>query len=125
MILFVVPGLLALSRWCLMGPLIVLERTGIREARRRSSKLVKGRTGGVLLVMVAVSALEYGVPEWAAVRAGRDWVYYAVSAAVTPFVAHVLSSLYYRLADPERPVIAPRHQNLESPWDERALDDLR
>ena len=42
---------------------------------------------------------------------------------MTPYVAHVLSALYYRVTDPERPVIALRRPG--SPWDEHALEDAR
>ncbi|MDP9491510.1 MAG: hypothetical protein M3P42_04815 [Actinomycetota bacterium] len=39
--------------------------------------------------------------------------------------AAALSALYYRLTDPARPVIAPRHSSSGSAWDEHALEDAR
>jgi hypothetical protein len=122
-ILFVVPGLLALARWCLMAPLIVLERREIGEARDRSSEVVRGRTGSVLVVVLIVAALEFGLPELAFDRLDSSLAYYVTGVLVTPYVAHVLSALYFRLTDPERPVIAERRPG--SPWDEHALEDAR
>jgi len=122
LVLLIVPGLIAAARWCLMPPLIVLENRDVGEARARSSGLVTGKTGRVLLIVIVLGALEYGLPT--AVYE-RDIVYYGVTTLVTPYVAHVLSALYYRLTDPERSVIAPRHGSLGSAWDEHALEDAR
>lgn len=124
LVLLIVPGLIALARWCLMAPLIVLEGRRASEARWRSSGLVSGRTGRVLVIMLVVSGLEYGLSEviYGSVTTS-SLAYYAVGVLVTPYVAHVLSALYYRLTDPERPVVAERRPG--SPWDEHALDDAR
>jgi hypothetical protein len=105
-----------------MPPLIVLENRDVGEARARSSGLVTGKTGRVVLIVIVVGALEYGLP---LAVSERELVYYGLTALVTPYVAHVLSALYYRLSDPERPVIAPRHGSFGSPWDEHALEDAR
>jgi hypothetical protein len=122
LLLLIVPGLIAASRWCLMPPLIVLERRDIGEARARSSGIVSGKTGRVLLIVIVLGALEYGLPT---VASDRDLVLYGLTALVTPYVAHALSALYYRLTEPERPVISARHGSLGSAWDEHALEDAR
>jgi hypothetical protein len=122
LVLLVVPGLIAAARWCLMPPLIVLENRDVGEARARSSGLVTRRTGEVLLIVIVLVALEYGLPE---VASDGDLALYGLTALVTPYVAHSLSALYYRLSDPERPVISPRHATVGSPWDEHALEDAR
>jgi hypothetical protein len=121
--LLIVPGLLVLSRWCLLAPLIVLERRDPFSAISRSSELVYGRTFPVLLIVGPVLALEYWVPDRVRDRFDSELAHYAVLVLVTPYVAHVLTALYYRLTDPERPVIAERRPG--SPWDEHALDDAR
>jgi hypothetical protein len=123
LVLLILPGLLALARWSLMAPLIVLERRDIGEARQRSSGLVSGCTGPVLVIMLVLGVVEYGVPELVSARVTSNLAYYAVGVVVTPYVAHVLSALYYRVTDPERPVIALRRPG--SPWDEHALEDAR
>jgi hypothetical protein len=56
-------------------------------------------------------------------RVDSDLAYYVALVLVTPYVAHVLSALYYRLTDPERPVIGARRPG--SAWDEHALEDAR
>jgi hypothetical protein len=120
LVLLIVPGLIAAARWCLMPPLIVLERRDVGEARARSSGVVSGRTFRVLLIVLVLAALEYGLP---VAVSNRDVVVYGLTALVTPYVAHALSALYYRLTEPERPVIAERRPG--SPWDEHALEDAR
>lgn len=121
LVLLIVPGLIAGARWCLMPPLIVLEHRDIGEARARSAGIVSGKTGRVLLIVLVLAAVEYGLPE---ILSDSDLVFYGLTALATPYVAHVLSALYYRLTDPERPVIAPRHR-FGSAWDEHALEDAR
>lgn len=123
LVLLIVPGLIALSRWCLFAPLVVLERRGPASAITRSSELVYGKTFPVLLIVGAITALEFWIPEYVRERSASELAYFAVLVLVTPYVAHVLSALYYRLTDPERPVVAARRPG--SPWDEHALDEAR
>jgi hypothetical protein len=123
LLLLIVPGLIALARWSLVAPVVVLDGRGPAAAIKRSSELVYGRTLPVLLIVTAIAALEFWVPTYVQNRAASGLVYYAVLVLVTPYVAHVLSALYYRLSDPERPVVAERRPG--SPWDEHALDDAR
>src|SRR5205823_9013055 len=52
LILLVVPGLIAIARWSLIVPLVMIEGLGWRDAFRRSSELVRGRTGRVLVIVV-------------------------------------------------------------------------
>ena len=53
----VVPGLILLSRWALIVPLIVLERAPWRAALARSNELVRGRTGEVLAIFVVLTLI--------------------------------------------------------------------
>lgn len=111
-LLLLVPGLIAIARWALLVPLVVIEGRGVGEAFARSSQLVRGRTGPVLAVVVVSTVLASVVtlailqvfaflPTFAA-----TWVGGTVAGALaSPFQAHVLTVLYYRLTDPERPVI--------------------
>ena len=55
-VLLIVPGLIAIARWSLIVPLIVIERRGWREAFSRSNQLVTGRTGRVLVLVVIANA---------------------------------------------------------------------
>jgi hypothetical protein len=123
LILLIVPGLIVLARWSLFAPGVVLEGRGPASAISRSSELVRGQTVPVLLVVGAITALEYWVPDYVRARFDSELVYYAVLVLATPYIAHILSALYFRLADPERPVIAAQRPG--SPWDEHALDEAR
>jgi hypothetical protein len=123
LILLIVPGLIALARWSLFAPGVVLEGRGPASAITRSSELVRGQTFPVLVIVGAITALEYWVPDYVRGRSESELLYYAVLVLATPYIAHVLSALYFRLADPDRPVIATRQPG--SPWDEHALDEAR
>jgi hypothetical protein len=126
-VLLVIPGLIAVARWSLIVPLVVIERLGVGEAFSRSSSLVKGQTGRVL-GLVIVSALITGLagvlvraifgflPEFGAVWVGGT----IASAVAVPYQAHVLTVLYYRLTEPERPVLPdePPRETWRSVWDE-------
>jgi hypothetical protein len=125
LLLFVVPGLLALARWSLMAPLIVLEGRDIGEARQGSSGLVKGHTGKVIAIVVLLSLIEAGVPSIVTgAFGGSEIVGFLAAAFVTPYTAHLLSALYFRLREPEAPVVPP-HYRRASAWDEEALADAR
>ena len=81
LVLLILPGLLALARWSLMAPLIVLERRDIGEARQRSSGLVSGCTGPVLVIMLVLGVVEYGVPELVSARVTSNLAYYGSASS--------------------------------------------
>ncbi|MGZ4309681.1 MAG: hypothetical protein ACXVRG_10155, partial [Gaiellaceae bacterium] len=112
LIALIVPGLLAAARWCLMAPLIMLEGQDAGSARRRSSELVGGRTGAVLLIVV-VNFIVLSAPAWTLWRAS-GWSLPALLAGqfvwnslTAPFDAHVLTVIYYRLTDHIRQIVHP------------------
>lgn len=126
LLLLIVPGLILAARWSLIVPLVVIERRGTREAFTRSAEIVRGQTGRVLALFV-ISAFITGVAS--IVITGvfaflptffAYWVGGTVAGALAvPFQAHVLTVLYYRLTDPERPVLPPeRPGGWQSVWDE-------
>ncbi len=55
LLLLVVPGLIFLTWFALAGPIIELERTGVRAALKRSRQLVRGHFWAVLLVVLPIS----------------------------------------------------------------------
>jgi hypothetical protein len=103
-VLLIVPGLIAVARWSLIVPLVMIERLGWRAAFRRSNELVKGRTGSVLGLIVITNVLTAvatlvlraafsGLPLF-----WSGWIGGTVAGAlVVPFEAYVLTVLYYRL----------------------------
>jgi multisubunit Na+/H+ antiporter MnhG subunit len=129
-LLLIVPGLVAAARWSLMAPLIMLDREGVLDALSRSSALVRretdlydrtGQTPTVLAIVVLAFALVQVPLAVAGFAVGTHsaWYYlvtFAWSALTAPFAAHVLTTVYYRLADPERPVIAAGVAQWRSVW---------
>ena len=126
LLLLLVPGLIAAARWSLIVPLVMIEGLGWREAFARSSSLVKGQTGRVLIVNVLSNLLSgiasvalAGVFIWFPPFFGA-WIGGAIAGAiVVPFGAHVLTVLYYKLTDPQRPVLADTatRSDWQSIWD--------
>ena len=110
LVLLVAPGLIAFARWSLFAPFVVLEEDGVEDAIRKSSAAIRGRTGRVLAI-VGAAFLLLAVPAdlvfYLVLGRGTQWQLFSFvwSSLTAPFDAHVLSVLYYRLTDPERPVI--------------------
>ena len=117
LLLLIVPGLIAVARWALIVPLVVIERRGWREAFARSNELVRGQTGRVLVLVVVANLItgivSFGIgslfsflPSFLA-----TWIGSAVAGALTvPYQAQVLTVLYYRLTEPERTMLPPAAQ---------------
>jgi hypothetical protein len=119
-VLLVVPGLLVAARWCLLAPLVMLEGKTVEQARLRSSALVKGQTG-VVLACVLLAYLINAAITWGVFFAHIDFgvttlITFAWSSLTAPFQAHVLTVIYYRLADPERPIVDPEVFTWRSVW---------
>jgi hypothetical protein len=125
-VLLVVPGLIAIARWSLVVPLVMIEGRGWRDAFRRSSELVRGRTGRVLglvfvanlatvLISVAAAALFGFIPGFLGAWIGGT----VAGALAVPFEAHVLTVLYYRLTEPDTPILPEtKPKSWESIWDD-------
>jgi hypothetical protein len=128
-VLFIVPGILLWTLWSLIVPVIVYERRGVLESFSRSRQLVRGHgwtVFGVLVVVTLGGGIVAGVigtlfrflPDFWAVWVGGV----VANSLVTPFTAHALSVMYYRLVEPERPVVADPSgvDRWRSIWDEEA-----
>lgn len=121
--------IIPIARWALAVPLVVIERLKRREAFARSSELVRGRTGRVL-VLVLMTYVISGVAAIVLAAAFATlpnflaaWIGGAVAGAIAvPYQAHVLTVLYYRLTDPERPILPaePTGESWKSVWDEQS-----
>jgi hypothetical protein len=114
-----------------MAPGIMLENRKAFDALERSRRLVRGtdtalgdRTWTVLGIVLATFFVTAVVPDIGLAlsfgfRPGR-WqsVFTAVVATLTaPYSAHILSVIYYRLTDPDRPVIHPGVRRWPSVWE--------
>lgn len=105
LVLLVVPGLVLLTRWALLAPVIVIEGRSAGDSFRRSSELVRGSGWAVFGLIVAtllVAIVAHGVlvsvfsflPAFAANWAGGT----IADSLVTPFVALSWTVMYFRLS---------------------------
>ncbi len=111
LILFIVPGLVLMTWWAVIIPVIVLEKRSAGEAFSRSRELVRGNGWGVFGVIVLMILLLIGfnvimslilspLADWL-----RSFVAQIVSGTITaPFIAIVLTMLYFRLRQAKEPV---------------------
>jgi hypothetical protein len=115
LVLLIVPGLVLLTWWVLIIPVIVLEQSRAGEAFTRSRELVRGhgwRVFGVIVLTlllviafgIALSLLLIPVSGWL-----RSFLSNLLSGTlVTPFIAVTWTILYYRLRSvKEAPVEIP------------------
>jgi hypothetical protein len=130
LVALVVPGLLAAARWSLMAPGIMLEGRRTFAALDRSRSLVRGvetdlgdETWRVLGVVVATFVLTELIFQGVEIPLfgfhSSHWrivVSAIISTLTAPYAAHVLSVLYYRLTDPDRPTIHPDVRGWPSVW---------
>jgi hypothetical protein len=107
--LLVIPGLILFTRWSLAVPAVMLEGRSPRDAMRRSSELVKGHEWKVFAIFGIVSAGAFGTSfllEQLLSGPLGLWAALTVAATLTtPFTAHALNVVYYRIVDPGRPVL--------------------
>jgi hypothetical protein len=104
LVFLIVPGLILLTWWIVIIPVIVLEERSAGEAFGRSRELVRGHGWNVFGVIVltillviafqiVLSLLLIPVSDWL-----RSFVSNLVSGTVvTPFIVLVWTTLYYRL----------------------------
>ena len=104
--LLIVPGLILLTWWCLIVPVIVLEAKPVSEAFGRSRELVRGHgwtVFGVIIVSVIAIAIASGVIQSVFFFLGpflRYWIGGAIaSAIVDPFLAVALTLMYFKLRE--------------------------
>jgi len=127
-LLLVVPGLILMTRFAAAVPALVLEDRSIRDAMRRSRELVRGHGGAIFWLFFCVGVLT-GVVQlllvFGAVLLGGGQhipllIFLAglfAAALTTPYAAHALNAAYYRLAEPELPVLPVRAEaRWESVW---------
>jgi hypothetical protein len=104
-ILLVVPGLILLTIWAVIAPVIVVERSGAIDAFGRSRELVRGngwQVFGVIfvaflitfVVQAVLGAIAVGIEDSTAVRILFNVLGSTVTAPITALVAAVL---YFRL----------------------------
>jgi hypothetical protein len=115
LVLLIVPGLILLTWWILIIPVIVLEGRSAGEAFGRSRELVRGHGWSVfgVIVLTILLFIAFRIILGLVLTPFADWLQSFVSEIVvgtltTPFVAVAWTLLYYRLkAAKEAPAAAP------------------
>jgi len=105
LILLIVPGLFLITIWAVIVPVIVLERSGVFASFGRSHQLVRGRGwhvfGTLVLLWVVLLAvnLVLGLIFVALPHVLGNGLSSIISGTlVAPFIALVVTLVYYRLA---------------------------
>jgi hypothetical protein len=103
--LLIVPGLVLLTIWAVIIPVIIIERASAMDAFGRSMKLVRGKgwhvfgTLVLLYVIQLVVGLLLGVILSALPYALRDGISTVVAGTlIAPYLALVVTLIYYRLS---------------------------
>lgn len=111
LILLIVPGLILMTWWAVIVPVVVLENKSAGEAFTRSRELVRGNGWGVFAVIVLMVLLLIGFTIVLSLLLSplADWLQSLVAQIVgntltAPFVAIVLTLLYFRLRQAKEPV---------------------
>lgn len=124
MILLVVPGLILITIWAVIAPVIVIERAGVIEAFGRSRELVRGNGWQVFGVVVCaflialVVGFVFSLIGAAIVHGALGRILFGiVSSTITaPITALTAAVLYYRLVAIEGGApAAPAAEPVEAP----------
>ena len=106
LVLLIVPGLVLLTWWCLIVPVVVLEGKQVGEAFSRSRELVRGHgwtVFGVVVITAILTAIASGIIQSIFSFLGsflRYWIGGAIASAVVgPFFAVALTLMYFALRD--------------------------
>ena len=104
LILLIVPGLVLLTWWAVIIPVVVLENRSAGESFGRSRELVRGFGWSVfgVIVLVVILLIGFDIVLRIILAPLADWLQSFVSqfisgALTAPFVAAVLTLLYFRL----------------------------
>jgi hypothetical protein len=122
LVLLIVPGLFLMTIWAVIVPVIVLEGKSAGESFSRSRELVRGYGWGVFGVIVLTILLLIGfeivlslilspLADWL-----RSFVSNIISGTLTaPFIAVVLTLLYFRLKGAKEGPAAPEDVAMTPP----------
>ena len=104
LILLIVPGLVLLTWWAVIIPVVVLEHKRAGESFSRSRELVRGYAWGVfgVIVLVVLLLIGFNIVLSIILTPLADWLQSFLSQFISgtltaPFTAIVLTLLYFRL----------------------------
>lgn len=104
-VLIVIPGLFLMTIWAVTAPVVVVERSGVLDAFRRSHALVRGNGWSVFAVILVVFVGLAIVSALAAIvtsglgDVGSALVAWAVTALTQPLSAVTAAVLYFALRE--------------------------
>ena len=115
LVLLIVPGLILLTWWIVIIPVIVLEERSAGESFSRSRELVRGHAWSVfgVIVLTILLVIAFNIVLGLLLLPVSEWLQSFLSniiigTVVTPFVVVTWTTLYYRLrAAKEPPAEAP------------------
>lgn len=114
LVLFIVPGLVLLTWWVLIIPVIVLERSAAGAAFSRSRELVRGYGWSVfgVIVLTILLVIAFSIVLSLVLTPAADWLQSFLSdlvsgTLVTPFIALTWTILYHRLKAAKETAAAP------------------
>jgi hypothetical protein len=139
LILIIVPGLYLITIWAVIIPVIVLEQSGVMASFGRSHQLVRGRGWHVFgtlvlawLILLAVNLILGLIFAALPDALGRGLSSVISGTIVAPFIALVVTLVYYRLSATSQVPTAPGENYggfgqtplQRDPDDGRPADDL-
>jgi hypothetical protein len=114
LLLLIVPGLVLLTWWVLLIPVIVLEKSSAGAAFGRSRELVRGHGWNVfgIIVLTLLLVIAFGIVLSLVLSPLAEWLQSFVSnvvsgTLVTPFIALTWTLLYFRLREAKEAAGAP------------------
>jgi hypothetical protein len=123
-VLIIVPGLILITIWAVIVPVIVIERSGVMASFGRSRELVRGRGwhvfGTLVLVWIIlfVADIILGLIFSFVPYAIRDGLASVISGTlVAPFIALVVTLVYYRLVGSMAPAGGGPYGGYQQPQD--------
>jgi hypothetical protein len=120
--LIIVPGLILITIWAVIVPVIVLERSGALSSFGRSQQLVRGNGwhvfGTLVLLFIILIVVNFllGLVFVALPIVWRNGISTVISGTlIAPFIALVVTLIYYRLTGAEAGTPGPA-AGTGSPW---------
>jgi hypothetical protein len=124
LVLIIVPGLILITIWAVIVPVIVIEGSGALASFGRSQQLVRGRAwhvfGTLVLVWLILFAVDIilGVIFSFVPYAIRDGLASVISGTlVAPFIALVVTLMYFRLVGSAAPAGGSPYGGYQQPQD--------
>ncbi|MEA2505845.1 MAG: hypothetical protein QOH48_463 [Actinomycetota bacterium] len=106
LVLFIIPGLILLTWWSVIVPVIVIEGRGVLDAFSRSRQLVRGhdfQVFGVIvleILLLIVAGIILGIILAALPSGVQSFISNIISGSITgPFSALITTLLYFRLKE--------------------------